>query len=79
MLSEQRRLNKLGIYLLKVKHTHTEISTHMARQPGLSTWEGSLSIKGAPALASQDEMHFIFILNIDGFFFLTSDGLFSNN
>ena len=41
------------------------MSTHTASQPGLGTREGCLSIKGAPALVSRDEVHFVFILNMD--------------
>ena len=36
---------------------------------GLGTWEGSLIIKGVPALASQEEGHVIFIFNMDILYF----------
>lgn len=32
---------------------------------GIFTWEGSLPIKGGPALVSQEEGHLNFIFNLD--------------
>ena len=35
-------------------------STHTVSHPGLGTWEGSLIIKGVPALAPQEGRHLIY-------------------
>ena len=46
-----------------------QTSTYTAGQHGLGTREGRLIIKGGPALASQEEEHLIFILNMDNLYF----------
>ena len=38
---------------------------YTASRYDLGAWEGSLIIKGGPALASQEGRHLIFILNMD--------------
>ena len=59
-------------------NTHTQINMYTTSQHGFGTWEGSLNIKGKPALASQEERHLIFIFNMDIFTF-GQWVLFSNN
>ena len=42
-----------------------KISTYIASQYGLDTWEGSLIVKRVPAFVSQERTRLIFIFNVD--------------
>ena len=64
-LIRTKNIKQVRVTFLQGFKKKKKTSAYIASQHGLDTWEGSLIIKGEPALASQEERHLIFIFNTD--------------
>ena len=64
-----KTIKQVRYTFLQYLSKQTKFSTCTVSQYGLGAWEGSLIVKGVPALASQEERDLIFMFNLDSLYF----------
>ena len=67
-VESQTRLKQLSMHAYS-KVSDKQVSIHIVSQYGLCTKEGSLTMEGGAALASQEGIHLLFIFNINILYF----------
>ena len=68
-VESQTRLKQLSMHAYSFKVSEKQVSVYIVSPYGRCTKEGSLTVEGGPALASQEGNHLLFIFNIDTLYF----------